>query len=495
MLPLIVSIIALITNSILAFLLIRKGLKNATHLTFFLLILSYIVYIVPNYVAGVTESALVALWNIRLTMSIAIFQTVLFFIFAKTFPNKKIAFSRKKLYLLLLYSFSVSLFCLTPWVFSDVELVEGSVKFQNEFGLVIFGFTTATFIILGLYHLVRKYKTANGILKMQLLYIIIGTLTTYALFFFLAFLFAAVTNTDFFPKIAAIFLLPFTILATYAIIRYRFMDIRFFVKRSTAYLVSIVVVVAVYAAVILFAQQTLVEQLQWHPTITLIAAVILIAISVEPLRTWIIRVINDVLYSPREKKRVNLRKLAKHTNQEKKYLEQRYAKQLEVTAEATEYIRKAALQVMGTYLGFLEGAEVRIFIPDTNRKSFVLVYGDNKKITKIIPQDPLHLFVAQKPHILVTKEIPYLLQDDLYLEKERLAEVEHFLIKNNIEVVVPVGNYDALKAIVFIGSKPDHGLFTQEDIIALRAFQHEAKPAIEGLVNYRFAVQAGPFME
>lgn len=241
MISLISSIVAFVTNSILLVLVARKGLRNATHLTFFLLILSYIIYVVPNYFVVSTESHLLAVWMSRIVMSIAIFQTVLFYIFAKTFPNTKPAFSKSGLRLLLAYSFGVALFCLTPWVFSDVEPTENGAILHPEFGVFIFGITTSTFIILGIYHLVKKYKTASGICKTQLLYIIIGTVIMHALFFCLAFIFSVVTKTDLFPRIAALFFLPFTILTAFAITRHRLFDIRLVIKRW--FIKSIVVVV------------------------------------------------------------------------------------------------------------------------------------------------------------------------------------------------------------------------------------------------------------
>lgn len=491
MLPLLISIIALITNSILAYFIFRKGLKNATYLTFFLLVISYIVYLFPNYFVIISKSDSMALINVRITMAIAIFQTALFYIFAKTFPGTKLPFAKRNLVLLLLYSFGVAIFCFTPWLFSGVELINGStIKLKSEFGVFIFGFTAGSFIILGIYHLIKKYQAALGIQKIQLLYIIVGTFTTYSLFFFLAFVFSAATETDFFSRIAALFLLPFTILATYAILRYRFMDIRFAVKRGTAHLVSIVIIIAIYSSLILFAQQTLVTRFAWDQTLTTIIAVLIIAFSVEPLRRNIIRIVNQILYSPIEKQRENLGQ--KSTQQLSfKDKEAMYAKQLQLTTAAAEEIRDVVAKIIGTYLSFIEHSKVYLFMADGGTKTFTLGFGKLKKQTEISPEHPLHLYLNQFPQILITKEIPYLINEGHQYEKKRLAEVMEYLEHNNIEAVIPIGTRDRIVGIFLIGPKSDKQLFSQEDILALEYFRGAAAPILSNLILYR-SVQTMP---
>lgn len=274
MISLVFTIIAFITNLILLLLVTRKGLRNATHLTFFLLIISYIVYLVPNYISTTSVYPAIVLMNIRMIMAIAIFQTALFFIFAKTFPDNKLSFSKRNLALLLFYSLGIAIFCFTPWLFSGIDFVNGNlIKLKPEFGVFIFGFTTGLFIILGTYNLIKKYRVAVGIQKMQLLYVIIGNFTTYTLLFSLSFVFSVITKTDFFPKMAAIFFLPFTILTTYAITRHRLFDIRLLIQRWFIKSVVVVIISGVGLGIIYVTNAFIVNSAVFY-TVTLLVIII-----------------------------------------------------------------------------------------------------------------------------------------------------------------------------------------------------------------------------
>lgn len=481
--------VSLIANSILAYLVIRKGIKSHSRLVFLLLIISFIFWVllqIPIFYAPYSFT----LFFIRASMAVAIFQTAVFFIFSKTFPNQKIKLSQKFVKVTLVLSTAVSIFCFTPWLFSEVKFNGLEPVVEPEFGVIIFGITTMTFIILGLKWLVKIYLSNKTIVKLQVLYIIIGTTCMFFLLFFFSFVLTNVTKNSLFVQLAPIYILPFTLLATYAIIRYRFMDIRFAVKRGTAHVVSIVIIIATYSALILFAQQNLIQQFQWDETITTIIAVLVIAFSVEPLRRNIIRIVNHILYSPIEKQR---EQLSQQKPQELSFKEKEalYAKQLQLTEAASEEIRAVVARIIGTYLSFIEHSNVTLFIADGGTKTFTLAYGKLKKQTEISPQQPLHLYLNQFPQILVTKEIPYLINEGYQFEKQRLSEIMEYLEHNNIEAVVPIGSRDHIVGIFLIGPKTNNQLFSEEDITALEYFRGAAAPLLSNLILYR-SVQTMP---
>lgn len=489
-LQLIVTVTAILANLILGLFIIRKGLKGSVKVTFFLLILSFIIYTIVNYLIIISTNNFYILFYVRATMALAVIQTFLFYIFAKNFPEKILVFSKKQFLSLLTLNFIVVIFCFSPWLFSDVVVSQNKIEPVPEFGIGIFGIIVLSQMVLGIYSLIKRYKQSLGILKIQLVYIIIGTALMFGSLFFFSFLLVVIFNITFFAELGAVFTLPFTILTTYAILRYRFMDIRFAVKRGTAHLVSIVIIIAIYSSLILFAQQTLVTRFAWDQTLTTIIAVLIIAFSVEPLRRNIIRIVNQVLYSPIEKQRENLGQ--KSTQQLSfKDKEAMYAKQLQLTTAAAEEIRDVVAKIIGTYLSFIEHSKVYLFMADGGTKTFTLGFGKLKKQTEISPEHPLHLYLNQFPQILITKEIPYLINEGHQYEKKRLAEVMEYLEHNNIEAVIPIGTRDRIVGIFLIGPKSDKQLFSQEDILALEYFRGAAAPILSNLILYR-SVQTMP---
>lgn len=487
MLPLFVSIIALITNSILVYFIVRKGLKNHSRLFFLFLIVSLIVWIlfqIPIFY-GPNNSAL---FFIRASMATAIFQTGLFFLFSKTFPDQRISISQKQTKITLFVTTIVSIFCFTPWLFSAVNFTENGPVIKPEFGVSIFALTTFIFIFLGLKRLIKIYRSEKGIVKLQVLYVIVGTAIMFFLFFFLTFMVATMTGNVIFIHIAPLNTLPFTTLTTYAIIRYRFMDIRFAIKRGTAHLVSIVTIIGLYSAVIVFTQQTLVERYELDSTITTIIAVLLIAFSIEPLRKAIIRGVNHVLYSPIEKQRETLSKTLSQSPTAGLSVEEKaamYAKQLQLTEASAQEIRDVVAKIIGAYLSFLEGGNVQLYIADSGTRTFTLAYGQDRKNTSIHPEDPIHLYLNQYPNILIAKEIPYLLQDEHLLHKKNLSETLDYLEHHNIEIVIPIGTRDRILGIFLIGPKPGSNLYSEEDVVALEQFRRAAAPILSNLITYR----------
>lgn len=486
---LLLTVVASIFSLFLGLIVYKKKKHSATNKLFLCLSLLIVIWIIIDFFSIYPTFIEDPLIFIRLTIFFAVPQTFFLFLLAHTFPKESMKLKTKYVYSLIAVCVAVMLVTISPYAFTETILTEGLPEAVSGPGLGVFGIYTFVLLFVSIYLLSKKYKKSDEIGKKQLSLILTGLILMYSLIFFTIFIPVAIFSVYTFVPFHPLYTLLFLSFTTYAIIRYRFMDIRFVMKKGTAHLISIIVILALYTSLILFAQQTLMQKFSWNSTAVTIGAVLIIAISIEPLRRLIIKTVNNVLYSPKEKKREQVSEDAKHglTIQQK---EEMYAKKLRLTESATDELQEIVAKVMGEYLAFLEGADVILFVADGEKKLFSLAYGQPKKQEKEIGiEHPLHLYLNQFSDIIITKEIPYLLQQELRFEKTRLAEVELYLERHNIEVVIPIGQRDHIMGILCIGAKISGQLYSDEDIKALTDFRSITSPVLSNAIRYRILLQ------
>ncbi len=484
------TILVSVFSIFFAFFAYKKKKHSATNLLFSIFNLAILIWIIVDYFSLYPTFIENPLIFIRLTICFAVIQVSSLFLLVHTFPQTKIQLQNKYKWLLAIITTITTLVTLSPYAFISAVPTDGIAEVEVGPGIIVFGLHVTSLLTTSVYLLIKKSKKYDGIIQKQTQIMLFGVFTTFSLITFTIFLPLAIFNFNKFVPLHPLYIFILQLAVAYAILRYRFMDIRFAIKRGTAHLVSIVIIIAMYSSLILFAQQTLVAKFQWDQTLTTIIAVLIIAFSVEPLRRNIIRIVNQILYSPIEKQREHLNEQpAQRLSFKEK--EAMYAKQLQLTTAASEEIRDVVAKIIGTNLSFIEHSKVYLFMADGGTKTFTLGFGKLKKQTEISPEHPLHLYLNQFPQILITKEIPYLINEGHQYEKKRLAEVMEYLEHNNIEAVIPIGTRDRIVGIFLIGPKSDKQLFSQEDIMALEYFRGAAAPILSNLILYR-SVQTMP---
>lgn len=193
--------------------------------------------------------------------------------------------------------FGFALASFSPWVVAGAVPAGSRANFIHgplhpAFGLyflLLFGY--------GLYTLWRASKSASGISRLQLRYLLLGISLTAAGAITTNLLVPLIWKTSRYSVLGPYFSLLFFSFSAHAIIRHRLMDIKVFVRKGVVYFSAILVASFVFLAV-----ATLTTRLSGHtpaeaiPLTAAIAISIVVAISFQPLKRWIHDSFNRYLY-------------------------------------------------------------------------------------------------------------------------------------------------------------------------------------------------------
>jgi len=171
----ILAAMAYLTLGLFVFL---KNKKNKTNLFFFLICLSLIFWSILSVIFRAAPPEQTDL-SARLVYSLVTFLVTFFFCFVLNFPRSELIISKKKLILIFLPNFFIFGVAIFPGIlieevqiFPDKEKV---VIFDPLFFYLYFGYFLFYFLY-GAKQLFYHYFSSAGILKTQILYVILGTI-------------------------------------------------------------------------------------------------------------------------------------------------------------------------------------------------------------------------------------------------------------------------------------------------------------------------------
>lgn len=313
------------------------------------------------------------------------------------------------------------------------------------------------------YLLYINEKKTIGIKKKQIQFVLIGMV--------LAFLGG---STNYFlwyginiPPYGNLLAASFVIFTAYAIIKYRFADIRVAIRRSAVFTVLVLLITSIYA---LFAYLISVfsQDLIGTQSIILngIITAILVAIGFEPLKKGLSEITDTFLfkaeYKPQEVMAAFSDKLSSTLNLNE--LAQFLVK------KTGEVFKCAAVSL------FLFDPEAKIYKEEAywgRRSPNSLVEIDQKVFSKIFTY--LRKLGKEK-EIIVREEVKK-------LNEQAKSQVLHLLIKQleeqEVNLVVPFFAKEELAGILFLGDKKSGDAYTQQDLEVLNIIAGQAAVSIK----------------
>ncbi|HEX5430093.1 MAG TPA: ATP-binding protein [Patescibacteria group bacterium] len=223
----IIHIIAIAINIILAIVVIRNR-HNPANIIFAFLNFSIAFWTMANIETSLVESASMQLFWVRMVMFSAVVLSSLFYLFIKTFPERKFKLNNSEKIFFYLVVPLVALFTQTSYVFSGVTKAPGQLIPTPivEPGISIFGITVLICIGLGIILLARRYRFSTGELKAQMKLLLIGVGLMFALILSFDFFAVVVFHVTFFISLSPIYTMVFLLLATYAIVKYHLFNLK-----------------------------------------------------------------------------------------------------------------------------------------------------------------------------------------------------------------------------------------------------------------------------
>lgn len=477
----IVDILLLVITSISAlyfgFAVLKKNAKSHSNRLFFIFSISLVCWSLVNFLSLYTQNESLILFWMRVVMALAVVQSISFLFFISTFPKNRITI-RKKYYIpILIFGIFTIIICFTPFLFKSILIYGDNIVPEVSFGIIFFLLATIGSLLSGFIILIKKYFTETGLVKIQFKYIFLGSFLMFSLIILFNLFFVIIFEKSEFVRWGPLFVLPFIISTAYVMVKYRFLDIHLVVKKATAYLITTIIILVIYTGLIIYAQQNLVDYYNWDNTWTMVGAVLIIALSFEPLRKIVISLVNKAIYTKKEKKYFLNKKKAK-----------KYAQKLQIEQKAATQVEDVVNKIIANYLFFLNAEMVRLLLYKQKTGRLACAYPKHNEISLKI-DSALYNYVNANPEILMTQEIPFLLEDENTANNDLLKKAEKYLKRNNILAVVPIGEKDSVIGLFLLGNKLDNEVYTKEDIDTLYDFRKDYTPILANVIMYKEAVE------
>jgi len=280
-----ITVTAILGNALLAFFVLLRNRRSATNILFSLFALDTGLWSLSNYIAAHSTDLTIALFWVRLVMVLAAYQAILFFLLMHTFPSHKLILSFKKLIGLVTISIFTTIVALSPLLFPSVIINNNTPLPVPGIGMAVFIPVAIGSVIAGIFTLIRKYRRARGLERIQLYYIFVGLSTMFLFILLSNFILPVLFNNSTFIILGNLNTYPFLIAIAYAIARHRLLDIRMVFARSVAYVMLLLILALTYSGGLL-----LIASIFTHNTNTLsdilpsTIMTLIIAFSFQPLK-------------------------------------------------------------------------------------------------------------------------------------------------------------------------------------------------------------------
>jgi signal transduction histidine kinase len=220
-------------------LVLLNNTKSTTNRLFALMTAALVIWPMFNYLSLHTSHHLTF---VRIVMAVATIIMGSFYFLACTFPAEKFQFTRGHK-IAAGYLFITSLFSLSPWLFTAVDVNGENVVPKAGPAMVLFMGLLLYFVPAGFWYLYRKEKREKSArTRLQMSYLLYGSLFMFGSILILNFaLPVALHNSQLVPY-GPLLNLVFLAVIAYSMVYHSLFDIRLFVVRATAYVFTQVVV-------------------------------------------------------------------------------------------------------------------------------------------------------------------------------------------------------------------------------------------------------------
>ena len=426
-----------------------KNPKSATNQLFFLFSLTLVVYLGFNNLALHQYTEIVTFFWLKLLMSSVAVLNLLYLFLVVVFPQAKLSIKSLYLWLMILFTGLIVGLSQTNLVFSGVKFTDSNIESIPGAGMSLFFLHTVMFLGGGFVILIKKYKRAIGIGKIQTQLFLLGTIIMYTATFVTNYLFVLIFNTTMFITLLPIYALVFAGFISYAIVKHRFLDVSFIVARTVSYSLLVLTFGLFYAFAFALVSTLFVSTVIEMQAIAISTVLALImAFSFQPLRRLLEKVTDRVFYKDHYDTNKLLYDLA---------LIMASTLRLE---DVTHGILKEIIKQMRISQGaFVLVEEGKVF--DIKSEGF-----------KTVPSyDEAELKILARNHVLVFEEL-----DE--------TEQKNILRKLDISVAVPLRTEGREVGLLILGEKESGDIYSEQDLHTLEIIGPEAAIAIQNAKAY-----------
>ena len=291
-----ISMFAFLANLFLGYVSYRSNPKNLTNRLLAIMTLIIAIWIAFNYQSLHASTEATTLFWIRAVMGITTPLGPILYLFLKSFPDGKYKIAKIKLNLIVISMAVVFAVSVSPLTFPAVSTANGTIIPTLGWGILLYALYAFGFALAGFTSIINKYKTAHGLVKIQLKYLILGVILTFALQLItnLLSVMLGYSGAVAFGPLSSLFLVGSI---SYAVVKHQLLDIRFVLARTISYSLLTFIIIGFYTiSLFLIGRIFVPESFSSGQLVLSILLAIVTAYTFQPLKTFLERVTDRIFY-------------------------------------------------------------------------------------------------------------------------------------------------------------------------------------------------------
>ncbi len=446
----------------------KSNIHSKTNIFFLLLIIGAILWIFSNYLSNTLETYEIVLMANKCIFISTTFLVFALFLFASVFPNSESIIKRKYYLLTGFSSILVVILSFTPLIVKNVTLEGGYSSIEFGSCILLYVLNLITLLGLSVYLLIKKYRKAIGLEKIQLQYLLLGAVFTAIGAIITNLILPIVFKIFFLSSLGPTFLVIFAGFSFTSIVKHRFLGIRFLLGKIIFFIVlSIFWLLGFY----LFGWLTTIIFGGIFETNT-----ILVSIVVAPIYSWVYLKFDNYIYRVIEDK---IMYIDRHPSD-------MLSKFLKSTSTELD-MDKISVYVVNTVKKFLdlEKVGVVLFDKENSKVLYKKLIGFKLENVRDLLQVINYWEDIGKDPVLVLEEVKKLEGKDPKDVKNRLDKIIKCMEDEEISAILPLNRKVQLNGIIVVGNKKNSDPFSVEDLRFLEDIIANASVAIGRAILYK----------
>ena len=218
--------IVLIVNIVLAVVIYRDNRQSATNIIFFFLCLTTSLWLLAIHKSTTPTTPFLTLVYTRLTVFLAVPQSVLFFLLAHTLPSINLLLKKSYFNMLLIGATLIMLLTVSPFVFKEVQITGGSIRSIPGLGMPFFAIFTSLVSLAAIYTLIKKIKSSALQVKRQLVLMMWGIVLMLGLIITTVMIPVILFQNQVFIPLTPAYALIFFGITAYAIVKHKLFNVK-----------------------------------------------------------------------------------------------------------------------------------------------------------------------------------------------------------------------------------------------------------------------------
>jgi PAS domain S-box-containing protein len=369
------------------------------------------------------------------------------------------------------------LLSLSPWIVVGAKIHPQRASFIYGPAHRAFGVYFLLCFVLALFTLWRTIRSAAGIRKLQLRYLLLGILLGGAGAISTNLIIPLLWKTSKYSFLGPYFSLLVVSFSAHAIIRYRLMDVRIVIRQGVVYVSAIIASVSVFLGIAQVYKQASGFDTSRIPLAEALVLAIIVAIVFQPLKSWIQRSFNRYVYR-------------------EKYDFQRIIREASREISSTLDLESLLQYLTATLERTFKAEQVTVYLQGPGQRGYIArqrpgapSWAKTAPSPSISEQAPLVTFMRQERRPLVHEEA---IRDSAH---PLLTAAARALRALGGDVAFPLIDEQSLAGMLVVGPKRSGDPYFAEDIDLLSTLVNQAAVAMKNAHLYREVVLVNEYVD